>query len=163
MKIFTSYYSNFARIPSDLLCIGISRYIPDEFKTTKIHNFLYTPNSILAPSRELLMKIKNGEIGQDEYAKIYFSEIGQSFIKLGYRDAREYFAKMFSDFEKSFSEKDGPLSSFNGIVFLCYEKPGDFCHRHLLAALMRSLGYDVSEYEKRKLASKNDTISNELF
>lgn len=38
-----------------------------------------------------------------------------------------------------------------GKVMLCYEKSGDFCHRHLVADWLRDAGYEVEEikYEKK--------------
>ena len=45
------------------------------------------------------------------------------------------------------------LEAFSGggkpVVLLCYEKPGDFCHRELVAQwLNRELGMEVCEYVK---------------
>ena len=31
------------------------------------------------------------------------------------------------------------------IVLVCYEKPTDFCHRHLVADWLNEYGYDVQE------------------
>ena len=33
-------------------------------------------------------------------------------------------------------------------VLLCYEKPGDFCHRHLVSEWLRKAGYDISEFKQ---------------
>jgi hypothetical protein len=33
------------------------------------------------------------------------------------------------------------------ICLLCYEKPSDFCHRHLVADWLNENGYDVKELE----------------
>jgi uncharacterized protein (DUF488 family) len=30
-------------------------------------------------------------------------------------------------------------------TLLCWEKPGDFCHRHLVADWLRNAGYEISE------------------
>lgn len=32
------------------------------------------------------------------------------------------------------------------VALLCYERPGDFCHRHMLAEHLNSLGLDVKEF-----------------
>lgn len=32
------------------------------------------------------------------------------------------------------------------IILLCYEKPSDFCHRHLVADWLRANGTDCTEY-----------------
>ena len=33
------------------------------------------------------------------------------------------------------------------IALICYEKPGDFCHRHLVAKWLREHGVDCTELE----------------
>ena len=32
------------------------------------------------------------------------------------------------------------------IALICYEKPGDFCHRHIVAEWLKGAGYEVKEY-----------------
>lgn len=33
------------------------------------------------------------------------------------------------------------------IYLVCYEKPGDFCHRHLVASWMNQMGIKVKEWK----------------
>lgn len=157
MKIYTSFYSNFNKIPKKYLCVGISRYIPKEFQTTEIDNFLYTPNNILSPSEKLLSDIKQGKITQEEYARRYYTEIGQGMRMLGFSNSNEYFAKMISTFETYNDE------GFEALVLMCYEKPQEFCHRHLLSALMRKNGIDVTEWSPKKTSSRDDIAPEALF
>lgn len=35
-----------------------------------------------------------------------------------------------------------------GKVLLCWEKPGDFCHRQIVADWLASAGFEVKEWEK---------------
>ena len=155
MRLYTSCYSSFSRFPDNWLCIGISRYIPRELCTTSIHNFLYTPNNILAPSVGLLEDIKNGKITQEQYARRYFEEIGASIKKLGFSGSNEYFAKMVSEIASE---------GWDAMVLLCYEKPQEFCHRHLLSALMRKNGFDVQEWSGSSGAkNKEDLSTSALF
>ena len=35
----------------------------------------------------------------------------------------------------------------NDICLLCYEKPTDFCHRHLVSEWFRKNGFDCEEYK----------------
>lgn len=37
------------------------------------------------------------------------------------------------------------LAGSNHIALVCYEKPGDFCHRHLIATWLTKAGYRVEE------------------
>lgn len=76
---------------------------------------------------------------EEEYIKEYQEKI---LDKLNYKEV--------IDFLKNISEdKD--------IVVLCFEKPGQFCHRHLFGKWITSFGeYQVKEFE---LEDKN--LSNE--
>lgn len=40
------------------------------------------------------------------------------------------------------------LSQGKDVALCCYEKPEDFCHRHLLAEWLTKNGYEVKEWEK---------------
>jgi len=50
------------------------------------------------------------------------------------------------------------------VTFLCWEKPGDFCHRHLIAAWLMDAGYEVNEIgavdsKKAKVEVKDAQLS----
>lgn len=51
---------------------------------------------------------------------------------------------------KKFVEKLQTIGKGKNVALLCYEKPEDFCHRHLLAEHMNKLGYEVTEWEEKK-------------
>lgn len=40
-------------------------------------------------------------------------------------------------------------NGFKEVVLLCYERPNDFCHRHLVAEWLREAGYNIEEYKGR--------------
>jgi hypothetical protein len=51
--------------------------------------------------------------------------------------------KVFKYFESSYNDRD--------VILLCYEKPPQFCHRHLVAEwLEKELGIEVEELEFKK-------------
>jgi hypothetical protein len=63
------------------------------------------------------------------------------------------------DYKKEFKKvviektaKNGLNKLQEGDVLLCYEKPNEFCHRHIIAEWLRGLGYDVQEigYQEQK-------------
>jgi hypothetical protein len=45
------------------------------------------------------------------------------------------------------------------VALCCYEKPGDFCHRHLLSEWLRKNGYDVKEWEPEEKPEKVQQLS----
>lgn len=56
------------------------------------------------------------------------------------------------------------ISGGSDIALLCFEKPGEFCHRHLLAAwLSENTEYDVKEFGQEKnqeeIAGENQQLS----
>ena len=83
----------------------------------------------LAPPRKLLMKYKDGVISSDEYATEYNSFLGKV-------DWSMIIEKLFKISDKH----DG-----SDLVLVCFEKSGDFCHRHLLAEYLTKHGLKVEE------------------
>ena len=78
----------------------------------------------LAPTAELLQKHKSNSITNEEYTSVYHNQL----LKL---ENDGYITK----FVKALST----LQEFKGdVVLLCYEKKGDFCHRHLLAEYLNN-------------------------
>lgn len=56
------------------------------------------------------------------------------------------------------------VSDDKDVVLLCFEKPGDFCHRELVAAwLNHEAGLDVCEYFKPVEPKKPEPQQMELF
>ena len=107
--MYTSYYSSPKLKTTELTKISISRFIPKWYKDDLSHLVL------LAPSKELLNGYKNGSIDNDEYTEIYLCQL---------------------DNLKCLKELLEQLDTC-GCVLLCYEKPGDFCHRHILSEYAR--------------------------
>ena len=46
-------------------------------------------------------------------------------------------------------EKDVLSQIHDGDVLLCWEKPDDFCHRHLVASWLKKRGIEVEEIDNR--------------
>lgn len=51
------------------------------------------------------------------------------------------------------------LSQGKDVALCCYEKPGDFCHRHLLSEWFRKNGYDVKEWEPEEKKAQARQLS----
>lgn len=128
MKFYTSYYANFKNIPTDYMCVGISRTCPEGFNEYK--NFLFVKDNVLAPEQELLDDYKSGRETEDGYKRRYVEHFLDQF---GYYRKFKSFEDFIAAVEKEY-EKD-----YEAIVFLCYEKPSDFCHRHILRDMMNKV------------------------
>ena len=113
MKIYTSYFAKLNKIlNAGYFPISIARYTPKNIEICEL--------KIFAPSTEILAKIKKGEIDEVEYERMYRKEMERFDFNL-----------VWEGFEQ--------ISEINGkkdLVLLCYEKSGDFCHRHIFASLM---------------------------
>lgn len=113
MKVYTSYFAKLKKILDEgYFPISITRYPPKGIDVAELKLF--------APSEELLRKIKSDEIDETEYEKIYRKEMERFDFNLVWEGLEQ-------------------ISEINGkkdLVLLCYEKSGDFCHRHIFASLM---------------------------
>ncbi len=74
-----------------------------------------------APTTDLLRKYKSGEVGADKYTEVYLNQLKK--LDFNHIDLR------------------------NGDILLCYERPDEFCHRHILAEYI-SLIYPTCEIEE---------------
>lgn len=123
MKIYTSYFGNKKLNNLDLVQIAICLYPPKWY-----NGIIY---SKIAPNYEILMDWKNGK--KDEEAKYAYEKAYKRHIlrRLNKKD-------IISDLEK--------LSNGKDIVLLCFEKPSEFCHRHIFAKeIFNELGISIEE------------------
>ena len=103
--IRTSYFGAIPRIiavEKEPILVAICRWKPKAF------NGFWMPQ--LAPSVELLMAYKNGKVTPQQYVERYRKE----------QEGSDLLQRMIKRAEGK------------NVFLLCYEKPGDFCHRHLL-------------------------------
>lgn len=107
--IYTSYYAKMRNHYSEFTLVSISTSTPSWFPVglPKIQE--------LVPGWDLVNGIKSGSIDWSEYTKRYIAKLET----LG-RDKVLHLIKQYEALGKD-------------VVLLCYEKPGDNCHRHILS------------------------------
>jgi hypothetical protein len=49
------------------------------------------------------------------------------------------------------------------LVLLCYEPPGEFCHRHVLSGWLRRRGIEIRELEPGDLPGRSEATEQRLF
>ncbi len=120
--LYTGYYAKLKKYEeAGLVPVAVSGKVPNFFKGIEYPEF--------APRWEVFKEWKNERISNEEYSnkyKKYLNTLDKEEIKF---------------------DLDSPHEAGN-LILLCYEKPGDFCHRHVLADwLEENFGYKVKEYE----------------
>jgi hypothetical protein len=104
----TSYFANIKNVASPLAICARS---PSFYTGPEL--------KILAPKYSIFVAYKNGEIGPEEYTVQYKKQVLRPL------DPKEVWDRIVS-----IAGKDATL--------LCYEKPSDFCHRHIVADWLSS-------------------------
>lgn len=106
-RIYTSYFANWRRWPVGMVPIGVTRFPPKNFKEINLVS--------LAPSDKLLHKYKNKLIDENQFKFLYLRELEEKKLTPLF---------VYEVLDKATNGKD--------IILCCYEKSGDFCHRHIL-------------------------------
>lgn len=121
--IYTSYFAYIKKLPESIVPIAISATVP-----ASVEMLRYTE---LAPSFDILMDWKHDN-NNERYVKEYNEKI------LNPLDARQVISDLYK------------LSRGKDIALICYEKPEDFCHRHLAAKWLTESGLcgEVLEYKE---------------
>lgn len=121
MKIYTSYFGNARKLNE----AGIRIISVALWKP----RYMSVPMlASVTPTRYML----SDKCSHDEYLKRY-DEI------LGNQDANQIVERITN------------LSDGHDVALCCYEKPGVFCHRHILARwITDNTGIDVEEFEETK-------------
>lgn len=109
MNIYDDYFGNWKNWPKDAIPISICRFPPSGYKGLKYKD--------VAPEEWLLEAMKTGNASKEFYTKVYLKQLEQI--------GKE---KILDDLSK--------LSKGKDVILLCYEAPGDFCHRHLLKSFL---------------------------
>ena len=123
LKINTSYYSKFKHFPISSTLVSVSRkspyWIPGLNKFEKLY-----------PSWNLIKDFKNNLISINEYTDRYYKEVLNKI-------SPELIIKYLKFVSKN-----------NFVILLCWEKPDQFCHRHLIATyIQENTNYIVNELQ----------------
>ena len=127
MRFWTSYFGNARNIPSDIVPIGIAGKSPGGWKGLEYKK--------LAPSWDIYSTWKYQHHDDGLYTARFKAE------RLG----KLCFKNVLNDLEKLTGGKDACL--------LCYEIPGMFCHRHLVADWLTANGYTTLELTKHNIGA----------
>lgn len=121
--IYTTYFAKLKKLPDNIVPIAICQWVPEALRSSCFH---YRE---LAPDVDTLMSYKRtGDVKQftESYTKNTLARLDPHYTATALR--------------RWVGDKDFAL--------VCYEKPTDFCHRHLVAAWLSNAGLPSEEYKE---------------
>ena len=118
--IFTSYFAKLRILPDDIIPISICGKAPRWYKGLQYKK--------LAPKYDFFMKWKENH-DNDYYIKCFNEQV------LSELNPHQVLDELYN------------LSKDKDIALICYEKPSDFCHRHLVAEWFNANGIECKEWE----------------
>lgn len=129
MKIYTSYFANAKKLrDAGVVPIGISLWPPKFFNGVNL--------GIVAPKRHMMGANFTTE---ERYTEQYHNDV------LRYVDPNGFIRELESH------------GRGQDVALCCFEKPSEFCHRHLLAKwLMEKTGCEIVEFGQEPAAAKPD-------
>ncbi len=127
--IYTSYFAKIKQLEKNgIIPISICGKAPDWYKGLQYKK--------LAPKYGFFMEWKNNH-DNDYYIKCFKEQVLNT---LNATDVVLDFSRLAYGFNVG----------ENDIALICYEKPSDFCHRHLVADWLNENGFKCEEWKENK-------------
>lgn len=117
--IYTTYFAKLKSLPESIVPISICGKAPVGYKGLQY--------KMLAPRYDFFIKWKETQ-DNDYYIKCYREQV------LSHLKAYDVVNALYN------------LSGGIDVALVCYERPQDFCHRHIVADWLRSNGIECNEY-----------------
>lgn len=134
---YTSYYGNRQLNPDRHFLVRISNSAPAGFHVDHVINEAI-------PDWDTLIKpYKEGSLNEIDYTLKYKKQLSNKMFNI---------LLELDDIKANAKDKD--------VVFLCYEKPSDFCHRHVFAQWLADQ-HEIYSLDVEEL--KNDNAQQTLF
>jgi hypothetical protein len=121
--MYTSYFSMMRKFPKELVPVAICRGIPDWYTGLNYEK--------LAPTMSILKDYRKSA-DTHNYTLQYWLRVLKNLDIV--QVSNELMALCSS-------------ASLDNICLLCYERPDEFCHRHLVAQWLMSSGVECKELE----------------
>lgn len=144
MFLFTSYFGKLKSLPKSIIPISICAKAPEWYKGLQYKK--------LAPKYDFFMEWKKNQ-DNDYYVKCFNEQVLSNLEPFHvYQDLyniTQDFVETLpeDDIRKKLYEKGEPYH----ITLICYEKPEDFCHRHLVADWLTSSGFCCTEWHDNEI------------
>lgn len=132
--IYTSYFAKLKSLPDNIIPISICGKAPDWYTGLQYKK--------LAPKYDFFMKWKENH-DNDYYIKCFNEHV---LDKLNAEQVIKELDNILLN-QTTTIDYSGDLKDVPRIALICYERPGDFCHRHLVADWLNKNGFKCREYE----------------
>lgn len=143
--IFTSYFAQIRNFTDNIVPLSIAQYPPKWYTGAC--------TKLLAPPSELLLSYKGQGVSEEEYTKVYTKKI-VDLINSGQFDLNKLADTVIPFTGDGLPVKD---SQTNHLALCCFEKPTDFCHRHILASILSDYQIaNIQELSKEMIAQLNN-------
>lgn len=134
--IYTSYFAQLRNLPENVIPISICAKAPEWYKGLQYKK--------LAPKFDFFMKWKENH-DNDYYIKCFNEQVLNNLDK----NKVLIDLQLMLPYEIRENMDDVIWNSKNHhIALICYEKPSDFCHRHLVSQWLRDAGLMYNEYKQ---------------
>lgn len=131
--IYTSYFAKLKSLPDNIVPISICGKAPDWYKGLQYKK--------LAPKYDFFMEWKKNH-DNDYYIKCFNEQV---LDRLNAKDVVKELDNLLLGMTTSIDYKADAIK-VPEITLICYEKPPNFCHRHLVAEWLRRNGFECEEW-----------------
>ena len=131
--IYTSYFAKLKSLPENIIPISICGKAPDWYKGLQYKK--------LAPKYGFFMEWKKNH-DNNYYIKCFNEQV---LDKLNALTVMRDLIDLVNSTEDHIGKE---------IALICYEKPSDFCHRHLVAEWLNSNGIQCEEWHCKEIDDK---------
>ena len=119
--IYTSYFDNLKNLPKNIIPISICGQAPDWYNERQYKK--------LAPKYKFFMEWKENK-DNNYYIKCFNEQV------LDKLDPEKVVYELLIT----------TTSAKPDVCLICYEKPSEFCHRHIVAKWLNDNGYECKEW-----------------
>ena len=134
--IFTSYFAKIKKFPKNVTPIAICAKVPDWYTGLRY--------SKLAPKYDIIMKYKDDH-NEADYIECFNNTTLKCLNPLWVlADLRILLGQDGDDASVPPFWENPDLH----VALICYEKPSEFCHRHLISEWLRNYGVKCKEWEE---------------
>lgn len=135
--IFTTYFAKLKSLPSNTVPISICGKAPDWYKGLQYKK--------LAPKYRFFMEWKKNH-DNDYYIRCFTEQVlDATSINVVLNDIWNLLPAEVQAYYQLFNCPFWANPDWH-ILLVCYEKPTDFCHRHLVAEWMKQHGIQAKEW-----------------